>query len=267
MSRVENVEVPRDAALLDRIHRLWDDLAAFDAAQTDEAMRHLLREVSEMVDAQNAYWMGAVRLSDDTSDPLLGWRPGVLRYLTPLPNDETFTKQRLKSVQRGKADEATVAHARMAGVYRATRLRDLVSSDWFDTATYAGYVGRNVHDSLVVVAPMNPATESYYGFLRMRADDPFTATQRDTALYALRGLSWFHRQLLLSHGLLVARTPLTPVERKVLAALLTGSSEKQIAEDLALSFATLHTYVRTIYRKFGVSGRSGLTALWLGKRV
>ena len=48
--------------------------------------------------------------------------------------------------------------------------------------------------------------------------------------------------------------------------LLTERVEKEIAYELALTLATTHTYITVLFRKFGVSGRSGLTALWLGKR-
>ena len=41
-------------------------------------------------------------------------------------------------------------------------------------------------------------------------------------------------------------------------------SEKEIACDLDLTLATPHTYIAGLFRKFGVSGRAGLTALWLG---
>lgn len=254
-----------DAELRERIYVLWDELSAFEAAESDVALMHLLTAVAAMVDAQNAYWMGAVRMTDDERDPLLGWRPRLIRYVRPLPNDDKFTQQRIKSIGRGEIDEATVAHARMAGTYRASRLCDMVSADWFNSDTYKGYVSRGVHDSLVVVAPVSPVAEAYYGFLRMRARDAFTEVQRDIASYALRGLTWFHRQTLLAHGLLVARSPLSPTERRVLALLLTDRSEKLIAADLGVSPSTAHTYIRTVLRKFSVSGRNGLIALWLGR--
>lgn len=251
----------------ERIHRLWDELAGYEAAQSEDALMHLLGRVAEMIDAQNAYWMGAVRMTDDVRDPLSGWRLRLIRYLRPLPNDETFTQERLKSLQRGKTiDEATVAQTRLAGTFRARRLKDLVSADWFNSDTYQGYLGRGVHDSLTVGVPVNPMAEAYYGFLRMRADDPFTEAQRDVAFYAMRGLTWFHRQVLLAHGLAAASSPLSPTERRVLALLLTEQPEKLIAENLGVTPATAHTYVRDVLRKFGVSGRNGLTALWLGRQ-
>lgn len=255
-----------DTALQERIHCIWDELAAFEAARSEEALLHLLGAVAELVDAQNAYWMGAVRISDDERDPLRGWRPRVIRYLRPLANDDKFTQQRLKSIHRGKIDEATVAQARLAGTFRACRLRDLVSPEWFKSETYHGYLGRGVHDSLTVAVPLNPMAEGYYGFLRMRESEPFTEMQRDVAFYAMRGLTWFHRQVLLTHGVHAARAPLSPMERRTLALLLTDQSEKLIAANLGVTPSTAHTYVRGVLRKLGVSGRNGLISLWLGRQ-
>ena len=254
------------AAQQDRIHQLWDELAAFEAAQTNDALLHLLTVVADIVDAQNAYWFGAVRLANAADDPLSGWRPRSMQYLHPLPNDETFTRDRLRSLDNGGVDESTVAQAKLSGTYRANRLCDLVSPDWFRGATYQGYIERGVHDSLVVGVPVSTMAEGYYGFLRMRADAPFTEEQRDLASYALRPLTHFHRQVLLAHGLLVARTPLSPIERRVLALLLTEHSEKRMALELGLAQSSIHTYVRDVLRKFGVSGRKGLVALWLGRQ-
>jgi len=238
----------------------------FEAAQSEAALMHLLSTVAEMVGAENAYWMGAMRMTDGKRDPLGGWRPRLIRYLRPLPNDERFSQQRIRSIQRGAVDEATAAQARLAGTFRACRLADLVSENWFKSETYQGYLGRGVHDSLTVGVPVNATAEAYYGFLRMRADDPFTEAQRDTAFHALRGLTWFHRQVLLAHGLAGASSPLSPQERRLLALLLTDRPEKVIAAELGITPATAHTYVRGVLRKFGVSGRNGLIALWLGRQ-
>jgi DNA-binding CsgD family transcriptional regulator len=83
----------------------------------------------------------------------------------------------------------------------------------------------------------------------------------------MRGLTWFHRQVLLAHGLLIAHAPLSPIERRVLAHLLSDRSEKLIAAALGVSPASVHTYVKDVLRKFGVSGRKGLVALWLGRQT
>ncbi len=258
---------PLDDALRERIHSLWDELAAFEAADSDAALRHLLQSVATLLDAQNAYWVGAVRVSEDEGDPLHGWRPRLIQYLHPLPNDEKFTQRRLRELGRGEVDELTAAHARLAGTYRASRMQDLVAPEWFSGEMYQRYVAQGVHDSLIVAAPVSPVAEAYYGFLRMRAGEPFTEDEREIARYALRGLTWFHREVLLAHGLLVARSPLSPTDRRVLGLLLTDRSAKLIAAELGVSPSTLRTYVRDVLRKFGVSGRSGLIALWLGRQT
>lgn len=49
---------------------------------------------------------------------------------------------------------------------------------------------------------------------------------------------------------------LTRAERKVVAALATGASLAEIAEELFISRNTLKTHLRRVYRKLGVSGRS-----------
>jgi len=66
---------------------------------------------------------------------------------------------------------------------------------------------------------------------------------------------------MLSHGLLIAETPLTPTERKAPHHLLTGGSEKEIAAQVGQSYNTTHEHVGTLYRKLGVKNRSALMAL------
>lgn len=54
--------------------------------------------------------------------------------------------------------------------------------------------------------------------------------------------------------------PLSPRLRQTLGRLLEGDSEKQVAAHLDLSSATVHQYVTTLYRHFGVSRRAQLLA-------
>jgi DNA-binding CsgD family transcriptional regulator len=56
---------------------------------------------------------------------------------------------------------------------------------------------------------------------------------------------------------------LPPRQRQVLACLLEGDGEKQAARRLELRPDTLHEYVKAIYRRFGVSSRAELMALFL----
>jgi DNA-binding NarL/FixJ family response regulator len=62
-----------------------------------------------------------------------------------------------------------------------------------------------------------------------------------------------------SHAALEA-ADLSPRLRETGAALMTGASEKQIASQLGLSPHTTHHYVKTLYRRFGVSSRAEFMA-------
>jgi DNA-binding NarL/FixJ family response regulator len=57
--------------------------------------------------------------------------------------------------------------------------------------------------------------------------------------------------------------PLSPRLRQTLDALLEGDSETEAALRLGLSMHTIHEYVNSLYRLFGVSSRAELLAHFL----
>ncbi|MFO0758467.1 MAG: helix-turn-helix transcriptional regulator [Byssovorax sp.] len=59
---------------------------------------------------------------------------------------------------------------------------------------------------------------------------------------------------------------LSPRARDVLAGLLRGSADKEIAAALGLSLHTVRQYVKTIYRAYGVTSRAELLARHHGAR-
>jgi DNA-binding NarL/FixJ family response regulator len=56
---------------------------------------------------------------------------------------------------------------------------------------------------------------------------------------------------------------LGPRLRQTLAALLEGDSEKQVAVRLGLSRATIHEYIKSLYRHFHVTSRGELHAFFI----
>ena len=79
-------------AVTTRIHALWDELADFGAHETDAALAHALRVLSGLVGAQQAFWLGAVRLGTEP-DALGGWRiRGVQRMNERRPEDDEVYK-------------------------------------------------------------------------------------------------------------------------------------------------------------------------------
>ncbi len=52
-------------------------------------------------------------------------------------------------------------------------------------------------------------------------------------------------------------------EREVLAHLIEGLTESQIAPKLGISFHTVHAHVKAIYKHLQVRSRGQLLALWI----
>lgn len=254
------------ARALVSVHALWDELSDFEASETDAALKHALARLSKMIGAQNAFWLGTVRLTGPTArDPVKGWRARALYYLREQPVHRTFAKRAMRNIDKGKPSASEIEHARTAGTFRAARMCDLLGPDWHGTLDFERYRARGVSDALHVIFPVNDGAESYFGFHRKTGRKAFTEADRDLAAYALRGLKWFHRQVMLSRGLTVARQPLTPGERRLQSLLLTELSEPDIAAKLGQSPQTTHKNVTRLLRKLGVNRRIGLTALWLGQ--
>ena len=61
--------------------------------------------------------------------------------------------------------------------------------------------------------------------------------------------------------------PLSQRLEQTLESLLEGKSEKQVAAQLGLSQHTVHVYVKSLYKKYGVSSRGELLARCLNHRV
>lgn len=249
------------------IHRLWDSLADLPASDTDRALCYLMEGIAGMIGAGNAYWLGYIRLDARPGDPLKGLRPCANRYLYPAPiHDESYRAQMGKWIGN-QVNEGYVRAARDVGQFRSFRLRDVMRPEYFEEEFYQIFhASRGFHDQCVVFFPVNDDYESMFNFQRVGEKRDFTAEEEAIAAYALRGIKWFHRQVALSYGLLIAEQSLSPIQRQVTQLLLTEHSEKLIAEEIGKSPNMTHKYVTEIFRKFGVKSRAGLMAVWLGRK-
>jgi DNA-binding CsgD family transcriptional regulator len=261
-----------DESELERIHGLWDVLAKAPAAEVDRSARHLIETISGWIGADHAAWIGTVRLLEGPAarrDALSGWRTRTIVYHPPPTEDEVRKARQI--MQKGQSHEpgmTSIATSSQAGRFRVHRLRDgFVDFETFvQTEHYKAYYEMlGVKDRLWVGAPVSDDAEVFFVFDRRANDAPFTAEDAERAGYALRGLTWFHRQLMFSHGVPLANSPLTATERAVMLMLLTDKTEREIAAELGQSPHTTHDHVKEIYRKLGVNGRTGLMAVWLAK--
>jgi DNA-binding CsgD family transcriptional regulator len=106
-------------------------------------------------------------------------------------------------------------------------------------------------------------TASLCLFRPSHQDGRFTERHRKLVNLFHAEATWvYHPDLLLASR---DADALSPRERQTLEHLLAGHSEKQIAGRLKLSPNTVHHYVKSLHRHFGVSSRSELLARWVGK--
>ncbi|MGY6272024.1 response regulator transcription factor [Achromobacter denitrificans] len=254
-------------AIREDIHRLWDELSDFDAGHADAARKHLQDRLCGMVGAWNSTWGGAFRIEPgpEGDDPLQGWRVATTQLLHPFeaPEADGPFKELQDRWNTREIDPSFLLPMREVGKFRTYGHRRDMPAEWFDGPVYHNYSARfGTVDSVWVGFPINRDAESHFGFYSRRI-----FSEQDVALlaYALRGIKWFHRQLMLTSGPLVARKPLTPTERKVLKLLLTKASEKVMAEQLGLAESTTHQHVVSLFRKFAVRSRAELMSLWLSR--
>jgi len=251
------------------VYELWDALSDFPASQSDAALVCLKKTVCEWVGADSALWIGAVRIASGSAgrrDPQHGWRARAVAHMRPNVDNAGRARQGIRE-QETDPPMTSCAITADAGTFRARTMHDgLVDMTAFRRTTHYHnyYHALGIKDRMWVVSPVNNDAESYVVLDRVSSRRRFSAADAGLAGRALRGIKWFHRQLLLSHGLPLAQDPLSPAQRRVLLSLLGGQAEKHIAAELGFTPGTTHQYAVEIYRKLGVKGRSELAALWLG---
>ena len=273
---------------------LWDELAAFPASRIDEALARLMAWFQEHLDVDDVLWLGCVRMLDAqaaTHDPMLGWRMRARQGLLP-PSEAVrqlrasyldkehygrLTPAYFADTPRPDADvhvgEATRTLVQQAGQFRAHRLRD----GFVDYAVFRQtehyrlyYTELGIHDRIWVLSPVDEHTESTFVLDRHRRAgqarrQPFT--DRDTVLAAavLQGQRAFHRRMILSNGVRRGVKTLSPLKRRILLCLLTGQSDKEIADAVSLRPLSLRKYITELYGEYGAKTRAELMALWLGE--
>lgn len=249
------------------VYALWDRLAEFSVGEADAALVHLLGTLCAMFGARNALWSVVVRMpSPAAADPLLGWRPRLTRLLHPVPMFAASVQEQFESLWSPRIDLSQVLAVSGDEPFRTRLLFDALPPEWFEGEHYRRHYLEVGHaDSMSMRFSLNDDVRIHLFVFRDAQTPRFSATDSGLLSFATRGLRWFYRQQLLSHGLLIANAPLTPTERRVLLEMLDGHVEKQIAHKLDQSPNTTHFHIKSIYSKFGVKSRPALTALWLGR--
>ena len=249
------------------IYALWDKLANYPIGHGDEALEHLLCSLCSIFGAHNALWSVVVRLpSPALGDALNGWRPRFVRLLRPLPPIAASVQEQFDTLWSPSVDLSQILAVSGEEPFRTRLLFEALPPEWFDGPHYQRhYLAVGHADSMSMRCAVNDDVRVHLFIFRSTEAPRFSSADKDPFCMALRGLRWFYRQQLLSHGLLIANAPLTAMERRVLLGLLDGKTEKAVAAILGQSPNTTHIHVKSIYAKFGVHNRAALTSLWLGR--
>ena len=274
--RSHSVEVPtfgiKLSQHLDKVLDLWDQLHGLGVYEADAGAMLCMERICTWLDAQDASWLGIAHVlkgpGQARADKLFGWR---IRAILPLNLRYRDSPQKEPAVKQTRTDEhpgaANMALMKGVGLFRAYTLQ---SGELVDVSTFQQtdhyelyYRKQGVCDRIWVAFPVNADAESVFCFDRIGHARHFGKDDLQLAAFSLRGIKWFHHQLLLNHGLGLCLDPLTAPERRVIQGLLAGATERTIASKLNLSQGTVHQYATRVYRKFGVRGRSEFAALWL----
>lgn len=256
--------VPADK--IKAVHQLWDKLSDYSASESHAAVYCLLDTLGGLLNSSRFFWMAAVQVENsEYGDSAMGWRPfRVMLQQDGVQSILSKPKGFSKYMSPQNISESTIKHIKQAGEFRSTLLNEHVSPAYFTSERYQiEYTGFGQQDSIFVVTPITKDVEIYLCFYRAMDKEMFSKSDLELASYALRALKWFHRQVLLSFGMVIAGEPLTKTQRKVLTLLLTKKTEQEIADTLGQKRNTTHEHVTQIYRKFNVSSRAALMAIWL----
>lgn len=258
-----------DTALQSGLHEIWDRLADHDAARTEDAQLFLMRELKKLVGADDAVWVGVVRMAhgqEALGDHQLGWRGRAVVHLEWTELKRAVVAAAMKAQDRDRGVDSSIEMAKRAGKFRTLTLRELHDMESFVHSEHyrTCFVPFDITDRLWCVFPVNEDCEVAYILDRYGDRPRFTERDKQALSAALRPLKWFHRQTMLAHGVMLGDRRLTPRERSLSARLLGDRTEKEIAQSLGLTLSTTRGYIKALYEKFGVQGRSGLMALWLG---
>ena len=240
---------------------LWETAQTLPAHALEDGWRGLCEEFTRLLRADGCY---AILFSRQEGGFFHGWMPVAALDSGDGAELRDQINQRWLADPRCTADEAAARIFATSGTPRAFRTWDLApTQEQMDASPSRQLIAEfGVVDRMMVGCPVDDCTEVHFGVDRLQGEE-FTPAERDLAVLAVSGLRRAGRWIALAHGLAPGGA-LTPREQSVLGFLLTGRSEKQIADEIGLARSSTHQVVVSIYRKFRVNSRPELMALWLG---
>ncbi len=218
---------------------------------------HMVSSLSALIGADSA-------MACESRTPL-GYpprpKPGAVSFGWSPHEEATWRKLDLATARH--VDPAVPLQDRGESMPLTCRRRDLLDDARWYAAPYVNDVLRRVgvDDNIVSICSLRDGIGVRgLAFFRSWQGRPFSERERDM-------IRLFHEEI----GRLWNRDPvdhacsLSPRLSEILDCLLDGHSEKQISDRLAISYHTVHDYVKRLYMRFGVRSRAELFAKATGR--
>lgn len=247
--------------------RLWSDAATTPVHTAEIAIVHAMVAIRDLIESRYAVFMFGMREPEqrmrDSFESIQGWRPCGLIRDPEEPPERIAIRQQWTAERTYVNERSTYALMDSAGVARAATHRELAPPGTWESSPARDLLQRlGASSRLIAAIPLGPDLEAYMAFDREPPMPEFDERTKQTALAALEGLAPVLLRLARLYGF-ERGAPLTPRERSLLRALLTGASEKEIAARVDMTWRSAHRRIADIYRKIGVTTRAELMAYFL----
>ncbi len=237
-------------------------------------MHHFLQTIGKQLGCATMTWIGSTLDKDVSAVPatelIKNWFVVDLINieLTPCPLSLEEQYALYFQLMNAHGIDPLTAYA----VEEVGQVRGYIRSEFYDNDAWAQhwhfreYLSHmGMSEGMVTGYPVGEKCESYITYQRGKEAPPFTKEEKEFAITATAGIAQLHQRLMLLRGALSPEGKLlSPQEKVIIKSLLGGKQEKEIAAELDIAPSTAHNHISTIYRKYGVSGKSGLISQILG---
>lgn len=234
----------------------WCRLGEVPPADFD-ALRDALANESRALTGADWTAVMIASVDDEPSTALGGWRAKVLE--SPHIQDAQYLEM-VRAMRQGLYLQDPMTLRIFVGLGKHRVIRRVPGPAAGEMR--AKLDGWGVRDQMIGIVALGPAVELYLFTTRLGGRFPFGEGEEAALAAWLPGACTTARHFVRSHGLL-GPVALSPRQRQVVAHLLRGRSEKELAGDLGITAATAHEHLMDAYRKLGVRSRTELVALWL----
>ena len=254
----------RDAAhIIDALNRAMDQ-----DEPPDHTIRHLLLSLQSLLQRQNLTVLILFEDLHRVPAPIV-----VKRFVhEPTPDQKPLLDD--SELQAGLDRTLPLASFLMQRALSELRTpytivcsEDVPDRSWFEDQYAPMLYQAGYCDCMISGWAASPDRAMTLSIMRQPVDRPFGESDRTLLSLMLRATApMVDRHLFLEMEPL-PDVPLSERQREILMFLLAGESEKVIAMKLERSPHTVHTYIKKIYHRMGVSSRGELMAMFIDREV